>query len=107
ESTDQGEGGAGGEHDGGGCGQQRNPHGQHPNGHERRGPAPTAGAHRGRRRPRTASRRPARSARRAIGVSSPGAGHDGGRVVFTGTPADLVAHGDTLTAIHLREYVAR
>ncbi|WFE54502.1 excinuclease ABC subunit UvrA [Micromonospora sp. WMMD1155] len=35
----------------------------------------------------------------------PGAGHDGGRVVFTGTPADLVAHGDTLTATHLREYV--
>ncbi|MGW6460468.1 ATP-binding cassette domain-containing protein [Streptomyces sp. NPDC055078] len=35
----------------------------------------------------------------------PGAGHDGGRVVFTGTPADLVAHGDTLTARHLREYV--
>ncbi|MFI1194747.1 ATP-binding cassette domain-containing protein [Micromonospora sp. NPDC020750] len=37
----------------------------------------------------------------------PGAGHDGGRVVFTGTPADLVAHGDTLTATHLREYVAQ
>ncbi|MFD3543574.1 ATP-binding cassette domain-containing protein [Streptomyces sp. NPDC058662] len=36
----------------------------------------------------------------------PGAGHDGGRIVFTGTPADLVAHGDTLTARHLREYVA-
>jgi len=35
----------------------------------------------------------------------PGAGHDGGRVVFTGTPADLVAHGDTLTAQHLRSYV--
>jgi excinuclease UvrABC ATPase subunit len=34
-----------------------------------------------------------------------GAGHDGGRVVFTGTPADLVAHGDTLTARHLRDYV--
>ncbi|MEU8026918.1 ATP-binding cassette domain-containing protein [Micromonospora haikouensis] len=37
----------------------------------------------------------------------PGAGHDGGRIVFTGTPADLVAHGDTLTATHLREYVGR
>ncbi|QGN49113.1 ATP-binding cassette domain-containing protein [Micromonospora sp. WMMD558] len=37
----------------------------------------------------------------------PGAGHDGGRIVFTGTPAELVAHGDTLTARHLREYVAR
>jgi excinuclease UvrABC ATPase subunit len=35
----------------------------------------------------------------------PGAGHDGGQVVFTGTPADLVAHGDTLTAQHLRAYV--
>ncbi|MFF0740072.1 ATP-binding cassette domain-containing protein [Streptomyces sp. NPDC004111] len=35
----------------------------------------------------------------------PGGGHDGGRVVFTGTPAELVARGDTLTAQHLREYV--
>ena len=35
----------------------------------------------------------------------PGAGHDGGRVVFTGTPADLVANADTLTARHLREYL--
>lgn len=35
----------------------------------------------------------------------PGAGHDGGRVVFTGTPAELVASGDTLTAQHLRRYV--
>ncbi|WP_428847011.1 ATP-binding cassette domain-containing protein [Rhizohabitans arisaemae] len=35
----------------------------------------------------------------------PGAGHDGGRVVFTGTPADLVAHGDSLTARHLRDYL--
>jgi excinuclease UvrABC ATPase subunit len=35
----------------------------------------------------------------------PGGGHDGGRVVFTGTPADLVASGDTLTAEHLRKYV--
>ncbi|MGW3604818.1 ATP-binding cassette domain-containing protein [Micromonospora sp. NPDC005161] len=35
----------------------------------------------------------------------PGAGHDGGRIVFTGTPAELVARGDTLTADHLREYV--
>ncbi|NYI06400.1 ATP-binding cassette domain-containing protein [Allostreptomyces psammosilenae] len=35
----------------------------------------------------------------------PGAGHDGGRIVFTGTPADLVAHGDSLTAHHLRAYV--
>ncbi|MWA15516.1 ATP-binding cassette domain-containing protein [Streptomyces sp. BA2] len=36
----------------------------------------------------------------------PGGGHDGGQVVFTGTPADLVAEGDTVTARHLREYVA-
>ncbi|MEU4132725.1 excinuclease ABC subunit UvrA [Streptomyces wuyuanensis] len=35
----------------------------------------------------------------------PGGGHDGGRVVFTGTPAELVATGDTLTAEHLRKYV--
>ena len=35
----------------------------------------------------------------------PGAGHDGGAIVFEGTPADLVAGGDTLTAQHLREYV--
>jgi excinuclease UvrABC ATPase subunit len=37
----------------------------------------------------------------------PGAGHDGGRVVFTGTPADLVAGADTLTARHLRAYLRR
>ncbi|ROP35427.1 ATP-binding cassette domain-containing protein [Saccharothrix texasensis] len=35
----------------------------------------------------------------------PGAGHDGGRVVFTGTPADLVGNASTLTAQHLRAYV--
>ena len=35
----------------------------------------------------------------------PGAGHDGGEVVFTGTPAELVATGDSLTAEHLRRYV--
>jgi excinuclease UvrABC ATPase subunit len=35
----------------------------------------------------------------------PGAGHDGGRVVFEGTPADLVASGQTLTAQHLAGYV--
>ncbi|UKY48480.1 ATP-binding cassette domain-containing protein [Streptomyces inhibens] len=35
----------------------------------------------------------------------PGAGQDGGRVVFTGTPADLVATGDSLTARHLRTYL--
>ena len=38
----------------------------------------------------------------------PGAGHDGGQVVFTGTPADLVASGgDSLTAQHLRAYLER
>ncbi|MFK3979203.1 ATP-binding cassette domain-containing protein [Micromonospora sp. NPDC050397] len=35
----------------------------------------------------------------------PGAGHDGGRVVFTGTPADLVGGGDSRTARHLRGYL--
>ena len=35
----------------------------------------------------------------------PGAGHDGGRVVFEGTPADLVAQRSTLTAEHLADYV--
>ncbi|MGW0551718.1 ATP-binding cassette domain-containing protein [Streptomyces altiplanensis] len=35
----------------------------------------------------------------------PGGGHDGGRVVFTGTPAELVADGATLTAEHLRQYI--
>ena len=37
----------------------------------------------------------------------PGAGHDGGRVVFQGTPADLVADRSTLTGQHLAAYVAR
>ncbi|MFJ6498917.1 excinuclease ABC subunit UvrA [Streptomyces virginiae] len=36
----------------------------------------------------------------------PGGGHAGGEVVFEGTPADLVAGADTLTARHLREYVS-
>jgi excinuclease UvrABC ATPase subunit len=36
----------------------------------------------------------------------PGAGHDGGTVVFEGIPANLVAGGATLTAQHLKEYVA-
>ncbi len=36
----------------------------------------------------------------------PGAGHDGGRVVFEGTPADLVADRSTLTGEHLADYVA-
>ncbi|WP_326955684.1 excinuclease ABC subunit UvrA [Amycolatopsis sp. NBC_01286] len=37
----------------------------------------------------------------------PGAGHDGGRVVFEGTPAALVADATTLTARHLREYLGK
>ncbi|GAA1138210.1 ATP-binding cassette domain-containing protein [Nesterenkonia lutea] len=36
----------------------------------------------------------------------PGAGGDGGRVVFTGTPAQLIARADTLTGEHLARYVA-
>ena len=35
----------------------------------------------------------------------PGAGHDGGRIVFEGTPADLVAGRSTLTGEHLAVYV--
>ena len=35
----------------------------------------------------------------------PGAGHDGGRVVFEGTPADLVAQNSTLTGQHLADYL--
>jgi excinuclease UvrABC ATPase subunit len=35
----------------------------------------------------------------------PGAGHDGGRIVFAGTPADLVASRSTLTGEHLAAYV--
>jgi excinuclease UvrABC ATPase subunit len=35
----------------------------------------------------------------------PGAGHDGGQIVFEGTPAELVAKRSTLTGEHLAEYV--
>lgn len=35
----------------------------------------------------------------------PGAGHDGGKVVFEGTPADLVTARSTLSGEHLAEYV--
>jgi excinuclease UvrABC ATPase subunit len=35
----------------------------------------------------------------------PGAGHDGGRIVFEGAPADLVADRSTLTGEHLAAYV--
>ena len=37
----------------------------------------------------------------------PGAGHDGGRVVFEGTPAALVAARKTLTGEHLAAFVGR
>ena len=37
----------------------------------------------------------------------PGAGHDGGRIVFEGTPADLVASRSTLTGEHLAAYIAK
>ncbi|MEU7870075.1 excinuclease ABC subunit UvrA [Dactylosporangium sp. NPDC049140] len=37
----------------------------------------------------------------------PGAGHDGGRIVFEGTPADLVAARSTVTGEHLAEYTRR
>ena len=35
----------------------------------------------------------------------PGAGHDGGKIVFEGTPADLVADRSTLTGQHLAAYI--
>jgi excinuclease UvrABC ATPase subunit len=37
----------------------------------------------------------------------PGAGHDGGRIVFEGTPADLIAGRSTVTGEHLAAYAAR
>ncbi|MHA6507660.1 ATP-binding cassette domain-containing protein [Tessaracoccus sp. Y1736] len=36
----------------------------------------------------------------------PGAGHDGGRIVFEGTPGQLIADGSTLTGRHLSAYVS-
>jgi excinuclease UvrABC ATPase subunit len=36
----------------------------------------------------------------------PGAGHEGGVVVFEGTPAELIASRATLTGRHLADYVA-
>src|SRR6187200_3354553 len=35
----------------------------------------------------------------------PGAGHDGGKIVFEGTPAELVAKRSTLTGEHLAAFV--
>ena len=43
----------------------------------------------------------------AMTASVPGAGHDGGRVVFEGPPAELVAARCTLTGEHLAAYVGR
>jgi len=37
----------------------------------------------------------------------PGAGHEGGKVVFEGTPAQLVAAKSTLTGRHLADFVSR
>ncbi|HEY3592336.1 MAG TPA: ATP-binding cassette domain-containing protein, partial [Polyangiaceae bacterium] len=37
----------------------------------------------------------------------PGAGHDGGKIVFEGTPTDLVTAKSTLTGKHLAEFVDR
>jgi excinuclease UvrABC ATPase subunit len=36
----------------------------------------------------------------------PGAGSGGGEVIFTGTPAELIAEGKTLTGRYLAEYVS-
>ena len=36
----------------------------------------------------------------------PGAGSDGGEITFTGTPAEMIADGSTLTGRHLAGYVA-
>ncbi len=36
----------------------------------------------------------------------PGAGHDGGTIVFEGTPAALIKEAKTLTGQHLKEYVS-
>ena len=36
----------------------------------------------------------------------PGAGYDGGRIVFEGTPKELVVARSTLTGEHLADYVA-
>jgi len=38
----------------------------------------------------------------AMTASVPGAGHDGGRVVFEGPPADLVEASGSLTGRHLK-----
>jgi len=37
----------------------------------------------------------------------PGAGHEGGTIVFTGTPADMITDGTTLTGDHLRDLIHR
>lgn len=37
----------------------------------------------------------------------PGAGHDGGHIVFEGTPSDLIGRANTATAHHLRSYIGQ
>ena len=44
-------------------------------------------------------------ARRLDHRMGPGAGHDGGRVVFAGIPAQMVADRTTLTSQYLTQYV--
>ena len=96
----------------------------HPHGREGRHLRPRRADHRPPPRRRRSSARPARPARRrgksVIVIAhhqavmahadwiidlGPGAGHDGGRIVFEGTPADLVAARSTLTGEHLAAYV--
>jgi excinuclease UvrABC ATPase subunit len=47
----------------------------------------------------------AAESQRLINDLGPGAGHDGGRIVFEGTPADLVKAKSTLTGEHLPAFV--
>ena len=42
----------------------------------------------------------------AMTPPGPGTGHDGGKVVFEGTPSDLAAARSTLTGEHLAAYVS-
>src|SRR4029450_6939868 len=90
----------------GGHGARRLDHRPRPRGRPRR----RAGRLRGRPRPPRAQRPPppppaAMPPPAWIIDPGPGAGHDGGRIVFEGTPADLVATRSTLTGQHLADYV--
>jgi excinuclease UvrABC ATPase subunit len=55
--------------------------------------------------PRPAAYYAVRRRAAAAQAGHPQAGHDGGRIVFKGTPADLVAARSTLTGEHLAAYV--